>query len=147
VPSYIDARNEIYAQLNNVKASLSTLLGYEPLIIYQGVDKDTTPDVNKLWLRASVQTVLEGQATLSGNDLRRRYTTDGLVFIQIFIPRVRSQDYAFGLAVADLVLKAYRGKSTANCVWFRNVRRQELSAETAWNRVNVVGEYQYDEIG
>lgn len=144
--SYIDARNEIFAQLNNIKASLTTLLGYEPLIIYQGVDKEVQPDSTKLWLRASIQTVLESQATLSGNDLKRRYTTYGLVFIQIFIPKTRAQDYAFGLAVANLVLKAYRGKSTENCIVFRNVRRQELPPETAWNRINVVGEYEYDEI-
>jgi hypothetical protein len=147
VLTYIEARDEIFAQLNNIKASLATLLGYEPIIVYQGVDKETTPDVNKLWLRASIQTVLEGQATLSGNDLTRRYTTDGLLFVQIFIPKSQSQSYAFGLGVADLVLKAYRGKSTPNCIWFRNVRRQELPQETAWNRINVVAEYEYDEIG
>ena len=145
--SYIDARDEIFAQLHNIKGSLATLLGYEPLIIYQGVDKETTPDPSKLWLRASIQTVLEGQATLSGNDLKRRYTTDGLIFVQIFIPKSKAQDYAFGLGVANLVLKAYRGKSTDNCIVFRNVRRQELPTETAWNRVNVVAEYEYDEIG
>ncbi len=145
--TYLQARDEIFAQLNTAKAAIALLLGYTPPIVYQGIDKESSPDVSKLWFRASIQTVQQPQATLSGNDLKRRYTTDGLLFVQIFIPKSNSQDYKLGLQVAELIQKAFRGKRTENCVVFRNVRFQELPAETAWNRVNVVAEYQYDEIG
>jgi len=144
---YVTARNQIFGQLNSAKPGIQTLLGYEPTYVYQGVDKEPTPAVDKLWMRLSQQTVLEEQATLAGNDLKRRYTTRGLLFVQVFIPRARPQDYAFGVAVADLVLKAYRGKQTVDCMTFTNVRRQELPPETAWNRINVVAEYDYQEIG
>lgn len=144
---YITARNQLFGQLESAKPNIATLLAYTPIYIYQGVDKEPSPPTDKLWMRLSQQTVLEEQATLAGNDLKRRYTTRGLLFVQVFVPRSKPQDYAFGLAVADLVLKAYRGKSTADCMDFYNVRRQELPPETAWNRINVVAEYRYDEIG
>jgi hypothetical protein len=147
LPTYLDARNDLFAQLLTVKPAVETVLGYPWEVVYQGVMLPDKVPTDKVWSRISQQTVLEEQATLSGNDLKRRYTTDGLVFVQIFIPQTYPQDYGRGLQVAELVKTAYRGKNTDNCMWFRNTRIQELPPETAWFRINVVSEYTYDQIG
>lgn len=147
ISNYSNARDEMFAQLTGVLPALTTLLGYAPNIVYQGVETAAKMPTDKLWMRISQQTVLESQAALAGNDLKRRYNSSGLIFVQVFIPKTEVQNYAFGLAAANVIKLAYRGKQTSNCIWFNNVRIQELPAETAWFRINVVAEYQYDEIG
>ena len=146
ITDYSNARDEIFAQLTAVLPALNTLLGYTPNIVYQGVETAVKMPTDKLWVRISQQTVIETQATLRA-DNGRRYRSEGLVFVQIFIPKTEPQNYAFGLSCANVIKNAYRGKQTNGCIWFRNVRIQELPAEMAWFRVNVVAEYQYDEIG
>jgi len=145
IQSYYDARNEIFAQYNLAKPSILALLGYQPTVIYQGVENASVMPTNKIWVRLSQQTVIEEQATLAGNDLKRRYTSDGLIFAQMFIPKTTG-DYTNGVKIAEYIKNAFRGKQTSNCMWFRNVRIQELNPEEAWFRINVVSEYQYDQI-
>lgn len=147
IGTYFDARDSLYAKLILNTAEVIALVGYVPKIVYQGVESIDKLPTDEFWMRISQQTVLEEQATLSGNDLKRRYTTDGLLFVQIFIPKTLPQNYAIGVKLAVFVKNLYRGKQTEDCIWFRNVRIQELPAEDAWNRLNVVAEYQYDEIG
>lgn len=147
ITAYSDARDELFAQFSGAVPGIALLLGYQPLIVYQGKDSLVKSPVDQFWFRISQQTVLEEQSALAGNDLKRRYTTDGLVFVQIFIPKTAPQNYALGLGFANSIKNAYRGKQTSSCMWFRNVRIQELPPEDAWFRLNVVAEYQYDEIG
>lgn len=147
IETYLAGREELLNQLMTVKPAIDTLLGYVPNLVIQGVQSPGKQPTDKIHLRFSQQTVIEEQATLAGSDLKRRYTTDGLVFVQIFSPIASLNDYANGLKVAELVKSAYRGKNTENCMWFRNTRIQELPPEEAWFRVNVVSEYTYDQIG
>ena len=121
IDSYSSGRNELFAQFGTSTAGINTIAGYAIPVIYQGVETGDKMPTDKFWLRVSQQTVLESQATLSGNDLKRRYTTDGLAFVQIFIPKAPSSNYAKGLEIANLIKKAFRGKQTNGCMWFRNV--------------------------
>lgn len=146
ITSYFDARNEIFAQYNLAKVEILALLGYQPVVVYQGVESTVVMPTDKIWMRVSQQTIIEEQATLSGNDLKRRYTSEGLSYIQMFIPKTTGV-YTNGTKIAEYIKKAFRGKQTANCITFRNVRIQELAPEEAWFRLNVVSEYQYDQIG
>ena len=147
IDNYSAGRNEIFTQFNSALPAVGTLIGYAPNIVYQGVEEPAKMPTDKLWVRVSQQTVLESQAALAGNDLKQRYSSEGLVFSQIFIPKTKPENYAIALAAANIIKLAFRGKQTTNCIWFRNVRIQELPAELAWFRINVVAEYQYDEIG
>jgi len=147
ITSYSIARNEIFGQLNIVKPALATLLGYAPKIIYQGVESSDKMPTDGLWIRASMVTVDESQATLR-DDNGRRYNTDGIFFAQIFIPKVPVEMYDKGVKTAEIIKNAYRGKQTESCIWFNRVRIQDnIPSESAWFRLNVVAEYQYDEIG
>lgn len=147
IESYSSGRNELFAQFRTSVTGINGIAGYTIPIVYQGVESPDKMPTDKVWIRLSQQTVLESQATLSGNDLKRRYTTDGLMFAQVFIPKAPPENYAKGLEIANLIKKAFRGKQTSSCMWFRNVRIQELPPEDAWFRINVISEYHYDEIG
>lgn len=146
ITSYFDARNEIFAQYNLAKVEILALLGYQPVVVYQGVESTGVMPTDKIWLRLSQQTVIEEQSALAGNDLKRRYTSDGLIYAQIFIPKLTGV-YTNGVKIAEYIKKAFRGKQTSSAMWFRNVRIQELAPEESWFRLNVVSEYQYDQIG
>lgn len=141
------AREELFAQVVSQQSAMNAIAGAPVGIVVQGVEAVSKVPTDGFWLRLSQKTVNEEQATISGSDLRRRYTSEGLGFVQIFIPKTRAADYAKGVQLAELIKSAYRGKSTDNCMWFRNTRIQELPPEDAWFRLNVVTEYQYDEIG
>lgn len=155
IEDYVDGRNQLFAQFGTILPDTSAIIGEELRIVYQGVTGtfqsgvliDGKEPVDKFFVRVSQQTALEQQANLTGNDLKRRYTTDGLIFAQIYSPKADVQNYALATKLAALIKTAFRGKQTEGCIWFNNVRIRELPAETAWYRLDVVAEYQYDEIG
>jgi hypothetical protein len=147
IDDYPSARNEIFKQYQGIIPSTAAIIGEALIVNYQGVTTEEKMPVDKFWSRVSIQTVIEEQTALAGNDLKRRYTSNGVVFVQLFIPVIRLPDYEKGTKLAQLIKTAFRGKQTENCIWFRNTRIQELPKENAWFRINVVSDYQYDEIG
>lgn len=154
IESYTDARNEIFGQLSIVRAQLLTIIGYDildpalSLTVYQGLEDTTVKKpIDKFWIRISQQTAIETEANLAGLPGDRRYTSRGVAFVQVFIPKTAKQNYQIGAEAANTIKKAFRGKQTESCIWFRNVRIQELPPEEAWFRLNVLAEYTYDELG
>lgn len=144
---YVDGRNQLFEQYANVLPDTAAIIGESLFTVYQGVDTGGKIPTNKFWARISQQTVTEQQSALAGNDLQRRYTADGLLFVQIFSASDDIANYNKAAQLAALIKTAFRGKQTDGCIWFRNVRIQEIPPENAWYRLNVVAEYQYDEIG
>lgn len=147
IADYVDGRDQLFAQYQTVLPQTVPIIGEQLITIYQGVEAPGKIPSNKFWARLSQQTVLESQATLRGGDLKTRYTTDGLIFVQIFGAKDKPQNYEKLTKLAALIKTAFRGKQTDGCIWFRNTRIQELPPEDAWFRLNVVSEYQYDELG
>lgn len=109
-----------------------------------GSDKPSTDDPQQSWARAGFQHVARRQTTIVGSDGNRRFTSYGLVSIQLFTPP------ADGLADADPTAEAFRnaieGKSTANGVWFRNARTIEVGLSGGWWQTNILADFEYDEI-
>lgn len=147
IENYFAGRNDIFEQFSKILPDTIAIIGEELKVVYQGIEEDDKIPTNKFWCRISQQTVLERQSALAGNDLKRRYTSDGLIFVQIFCASDKPENYNKGAQLAALVKTAFRGKQSENCIWFNNVRIQELPKENAWFRLNVLSEYQYDEIG
>ena len=145
-----EARDEIFTLFKTTwDAGSPSLVGYVPTIEWQGVQPRGTPVASKHWCRASLQNVSEGQASLSiseGAPGRKRYTAFGLVFVQIFSPRSEANGFENGLLLSQVAKGAFRGKTTPGKVWFRNVRMQELEPEDSFYRLNVVAEFEYDEV-
>ena len=146
--TYSNAIDEINAEFWNSWNSDKTvfIVGYVPDVRWQGVEEPSLPDGSKFWARVSIQTVFEEQTSLAGNESKKRYTSSGLVFVQIFCPKSNAQANEFGKKLSEVARNAFRGKSTAGAVWFRNVRINELSPEDLFYRFNVVAEFEYDEI-
>lgn len=145
--TYPQATDEIksffWSDWNSVKTS--SIVGYVPKVFWQGITEPDPPDSDAFWARFSIQTVFEEQSGLSGGDLSRRYTTSGLIFIQIFCPKSESRGFEFGQQLASVGRASFRGRSTPGGVWFRNVRINELNPEQLCYRFNVVSEFEFDE--
>ena len=143
---YEDAVSEMFAQFNNKwESEASGIVGYTPDVRWPGVSEGDVP-VNKFWCRVSQQTVDEYQTGLSNGE-NNRYTTIGLIFVQLFCPRTVDSSYWNGRKLAKIARNAFRGHTTENKVWFRNARINELDPENAFYRFNIIAEYEYDQIG
>jgi hypothetical protein len=145
--NYTLARDEIYAEAYNAVQNNASPFGYVPEIRYKDDRLNTTPDASKVWMRFSMDTVIETQSGLS-NDVtgpgKRRFCVDGLFFIQIFAPMsqsdTREKVNSFAQAIKD-ALRKHKGD-----VILRNIRVNELPTENMQYRLNVVAQYEYDEI-
>lgn len=98
-------------------------------------------DLNPVtWIKVGVRHV-DGQDTALG---RRKITRLGNVTCQIFEPYGKGGSLSQRLAkVAE---RAFRGKETANGVWFRRVRTVEYGRDGIWQRTDVLAEFQYDDV-
>jgi hypothetical protein len=146
--NYEQATDEILSTFTVAwKAGSAAIVGYIPTIYYPGQDLGVVPDCSKFWARISVQTVSTTQRSLSdlvGNEHKRRYTSNGLVFVQIFSPTGKIDSPQKTRKLAELALSAFR-----NCpsnVIFRNQSIDELPPENSCIRLNVVASFEYDEI-
>lgn len=140
------------ALLNNAwQTGAQQIVGnYTPDIRWPKVEEPVTPDMTKFFARFSTQTVLEGNAGIgdAGSIGLSMYNTAGLLFVQLFGPMSGDAQAGDKLEqLAALVVLAYRGITSPSGVWFRNVRNQELTADSKFYRHNVVAEFQYYEIG
>lgn len=127
-----------------------TIVGYMPIIFWQGKLEPFKPDYSKYFCRVSKQTVLESQSSLStqcGLPGQKRFTVDGLLFIQIFCPISDPKADERGRALATIARDTYRDNVAGDSIVYRRQRIQDLDPEEQCLRFNVVTEYQYDELG
>lgn len=152
---YEQARDEMFALFKTAwDANSAAVVGYVPEVRWQGKEIATPnagkPDRTKFWARVSIQSVLEQQATLSNCVVepgKKKYESAGLIFVQVFGPKSVDNSYELLQQLAKVARNAYRGKTTPGNVWFRNVRINTLNPEELFYRLNVVGEYEFNEIG
>jgi hypothetical protein len=139
--TYPEAIDEIFSHFNNsLSSKASEIIGEAPICFWQG-KTEIKPDSSKFWLRISQQTVLERMETLA-NPVKR-YQTSGLVFIQIFCPKIALNSFYTGRLLAELCRNIFRGRT--DNVWFKNSRIKELGPEDSYYRFNVISEYEYFE--
>ncbi len=147
--TYTNAVDEMFSVVRTVwNANTAAIVGYVPEMRWQGVEVSTPPPNDLYWGRTSIQTVTDQQtnvATLDGNG-KRRYTTSGLIFVQLFAPLADAQSMDKIRKLAQTVRAGFRGTTTPSSVVFRNARINELSPDGKANRINVVAEFEYDEI-
>lgn len=144
--TYPNAIDEMFAALRLPwNAQTTAIVGYVPEIRWPGVEEPDKPELKKFWARVSTQTVLERQATFR-NGTDKRYTTDGLLFVQLFCPMSDKQAMDKGRRLAVVARNAFRGVETSSSIWFRNARINELSPDGKAYRFNIVTEYEYDEL-
>lgn len=145
--TYEQAVDQIFTIFNADWISEATsILGYTPSVFWPGVEEIDAPDLSRYWARASQQTVTDEQASLRNGECGQRYTSTGIVIIQIFCPKRDVFGMTNGRLLSTLARDSFRGNATDNKIWFRNSRILELDPEVNWYRFNVVAEYEYDEI-
>lgn len=145
---YLTAMSEIVAQFRNAwNANAAGVVGYVPEIRYVGVE-GAKPDVTKYFARLTYQQVKSGQSAVGNGEVggKSKYTSNGLIFVQLYGPMADAQVWARLKALAVISRKAYEGKKTASDVWFRDCRINELVPDSEWQRINVIIAYEYDEI-
>lgn len=126
------------------------IAGYVPEVRFYGNEKATKPDGSKFWALISQRTAEERQSTLSncaGVVGQKRFTVRGLITVQLYCPKSNPQGMAKGRELAILARNAFRGQLLAGSIWFRNARIAELDPESDSYRLNVMAEYEYDELG
>lgn len=127
-------------------AATSVILGAPPQklffqgIVKSGVSEAGAPD--EYWGRVSYQTVDQGSVGPGA----RRHAACGLVFVQMFFPVAATGSWRKGVQIANRVKNALAVRSSSGTVWFRKPRINELTVDGAHHRLNVVAEFEYDEI-
>jgi len=119
------------------------IFGYKPDILWPMVTSNKNQPVELAFMRVSVQTVIERQITLRKE--HRRFETQGILFIQLFLPRSDAQSSAKGYTWSRAVRDEFRRANLPTDTIFRNARVNEIPAEAKYYRLNVVVEYQFDE--
>ena len=137
-----EARDEILTRLKAVVDAITT--GSRPELVWDDT-VDTVPrDKTSKWARVSLRHLDAEQATLANQDGVRRWRRVGVLAVQLFTP------LGDGLTLADSVSSTIRGGfegySTAGGVWFRRPRTQEVGADGPWFQVNVLVDFEYDEV-
>lgn len=101
------------------------------------------PPSQSVWARAIVRHATGGQSTLSGpiNGCVRQ-TYGGTVYVQVFAPVGDGSTSAYD--AAQIVLNAYKASHAKN-VWFRDVRINEVGTRGAFEQINVLAEFTYDD--
>jgi len=108
------------------------------------------PDASATWARWRLQYVLANQSSLSDVGGKRRWQRQGMVMVQVFTPLNTGTELLY--SAAEIVVGAYEGKRTPGGVWFRNVRisgdsvSDVASEVTNWSQLNVLADFQFDQI-
>lgn len=137
VNSFAQAMREIEALMRNA---------WPYKVAWPGTNFDTKKDVTAkdTWARYTIQHNFGDQSSLSDTLGKRRFNKEGNLIIQVFTPLNKGVISAYD--AAEIVVKAYEGKSTPSGVWFRNVRINEVPSEGSWEQINVIVDFIYDQI-
>lgn len=120
--------------------------GVTPPVHYEGVEPLGLPPHGTPWAKVTIRHTLGSQASLSSDTGLRRFEKIGIVTCQIFTPLETGSGLVQAERLAQVAKKAFEGKSTSSAVWFRSVRINEAGVDGPWFQMNVISEFQYDEL-
>jgi len=126
-------------------AGAPTIVPYVPDVVWPGLEPVDNPDPSRYWVRVTQQTVNEEQSNLKGVGARR-YTINGILVFQLFAPMSDSEGVETVRSLAVLARDIYRGKQTTLSTWLRNARILEVGPDNKWYQINVLVDYEHDDI-
>lgn len=94
------------------------------------------------WARVALKHEGSKQTSLSGELGTRIFTSKGFVVITLFIPIAMGSVSTY--TIAESIRNAYRDARTA--VWFTNARFTESGSAGVFKVVNVLIDFEYDEV-
>ena len=102
------------------------------------------PPEDEPWIRVSVRHAFGGQASLANHRSRRRWGREGTLWVQLFTPAGTGLLEAY--RHAKIIMDALEGADTEHHVWTRNVRVNEVGKSGAFNQLNILADFTYDEV-
>jgi hypothetical protein len=149
--TYIAASDDMKATTNAAwKAATLLHVGSVQKLFFQGIVKDGALEIGNptdYWARVIIQGVTQGQSTLGEHQTGRRHTAYGLLWVQMFFPLAVNDAWRKGQLIASAVKNALARESISGTVWFLNPRiNDNVPADVTHHRLNVVADYQFDEI-
>lgn len=152
--TYLVARDDMFTQFRaawiDPVTGAGALLGAAiPDVLFPGDERQAPEPTDAYWARVTLlpnDTEQTGFSNGAYGPNNRRYTSYGLIVVQIFGPR-QNPDVADKLALlAQCAQRAFR-KETANGVVLRNASFRPMLPEPIWEGMIVQAEYEFDEIG
>ena len=110
-------------------------------IHWESVKQDRSKDESS-WASVVIRHASARQDSLGGIG-SRSFLRTGTVIAAVFTPIGKGLQESY--ALAKTVNDAYEGKTSPNCVWFRNVRIQEMGREGEFFQINVIIDFEYYE--
>lgn len=101
------------------------------------------PTSETVWARATIRHATGRQSSLGGDIGSRRFTDRGTVFVQVFAPVGDGSTACY--EAAREVQNAFRDARNPD-VWFRDVRMNEVGADGAFEQINVLATFSYDDV-
>lgn len=147
LPTFSSARDEIFGLFKTAWDAGTPAVngGLVPVVFWEGVDPGTPPPVDAPWARVTCLHSTARQTTFGGTG-SRRFRRFGIVTAQIFSPLSLGSGLTLAEKLAIIARGAYEGKSTPSGIWFLNTRIREIGVDSSWFQMNVMSEFQYDEI-
>jgi hypothetical protein len=102
------------------------------------------PPTDEPWIRVTMRHGAGGQGSLANHAGKRRWNREGTLWIQLFTPI--GIGLLEGYRQAKILTDALQGAATEHCVWTRNVRINEVGKSGAFEQLNILADFTYDEI-
>jgi len=99
----------------------------------------------KAYARVRLQHIPSRQLTF-GETGQRRFGRAGFVSVEVFAPLNNGQGFSLSQNLAIIARDAYEGRGTATGIWFRNARINDVGPSEQFYQMNVLIEFEYDEL-
>lgn len=123
----------------------SPLTMVEPVRHYEGRSYGAK-DPQKSYAEIYMRSALGSQASLANHNGIRRWEDAGTLWIMCFGSDSKGEGLEISELLATIAAEVYQGKATENYAWFRNVRKVNVGSSGGWYHINVLIDYEYDEV-
>lgn len=137
--TYVQARDDIFGAVKTAWDPTGFTMLYPDVANYLGIPTTESP-----WARAAIVHGGGLQSSLSGDTGKRRWTRLGTLTVQLFTPR--GEGLSRGYQLAKILGDGLEGRATPRQVWFRNVRLTEVGPDGNFHQLNLLADFQYDEV-
>lgn len=148
ISSISDARDEMFKMLSDawLAADWSGVQGaVAPLIKWQGREYESPPPLQVPYARIKLVHAKGTQESLSDENGVRSWGRIGLIFVQCFGATPGGRALEDAEYMGQVAQRAYQGKQSESCIWFRNATVTEIGATDGWYQVNMVTQFDYTE--
>lgn len=111
-------------------------------LLWTDLPSDVPPS-KAVWGRAILRHEGGGQASLANANGRRRWERVGTLFVQVFAPVGDGSKQ--GYRTAQVLVDAFQDIKSSP-VWYRNARLNEVGTSGAFEQINVMVNFSYDEV-